>query len=90
MPAWCSPRKAYAAAGAAAGSPGRRRSLARPTANAPGHPGGGRAAAEEPASRDVVRVIGQDSTAAVSCDSGSDSALTASESALISSGVSSS
>ena len=83
IPAWCSPWKSYWS-----GRRGlRRRALAGAAdRERAGHPGGGCAAAEQSASRDLHRCHGYESTAAVRRESGSDSALTASESALTSSG----
>jgi len=83
------------------GRPGRRPVAGATDREGADHPGGGRTAAEEAAPGDapalrvallahrfVVPSARQESTAAVSWDSGSDSALTASDSCLTSSGVS--
>ena len=65
-------------------------SLARPTAKAPATPAAAAPPPRSPRRETFTDAQGYESTAAVSRDSGSDSALTASESALTSSGVSSS
>ena len=87
MPAWWAPRKANASRPLGAGSPlggGRPAGRERTGREA----GGGDAAADQSASRRPTP--GQDSTAAVSWDSGSESALTAFASSWTSSGVRSS
>ena len=79
MPAWCAPRNGWttspgAAAASRLGGPARHEGA--------GDPGGGDAAADQSPPGDLGA---QESTAAVSRESGSESAFTASASALISS-----
>ena len=93
MPAWCAPWKGYDDARRRRPAPPGR-VVARgpcPTTKAPATPAAAAPPPRSPRLLSLRRVgFGQTSTAAVSWDSGSDSALTASESSLICSGVSSS